>query len=52
MAAFSRAEATQPNALSDEETEQVLTVLTDPELVGKSVCQAYWIAFDAGRVPC
>lgn len=49
---FSRAHAVQPNALSAAETEQVLAVLTDENLANKSVCQAYWDGFDAGRVPC
>lgn len=51
-ASFSRVDARQPNALSPAEIEQVLGVLTDPDLTDKSVCQAYWAGFDAGRVPC
>jgi transposase InsO family protein len=49
---FSRVHAHQPNALSSDETDAVVRVLTDPDLVDKSVCQAYWVGFDQGRVPC
>lgn len=42
----------QPAALSEQEKTQVLEVLDDLELADKSVVQAYWIAFDAGRVSC
>lgn len=42
----------QPSALSPQEQQQVLEVLDDLEWVDKSVVQAYWAAFDAGRVSC
>lgn len=42
----------QPAALTEEEFQQVLVVLLDPELADKSLVQAYWIAFDAKRVSC
>lgn len=51
-ASFSRQHATQPNALAPDEVEAVLHVLTDPQLSDRSVCQAYWVGFDAGRVSC
>lgn len=44
--------AAQPHALNSEEVDAVLQVLTDPDLAEKSVCQAYWIGFDAGRLSC
>ena len=42
----------QPAALTEEETQQVLDVLLDPDLADKSLVQAYWIGFDAKRLTC
>lgn len=51
-ASFSRQGAVQPNALTVGEVDEVVQVLGDPALQDTSVCQAYWVAFDAGRVSC
>lgn len=48
----SRKDAPQPHALTTAEVEAVLAVLADPALVDLSVSQAYWVAFDAGRLAC
>ena len=42
----------QPAALTEEEVQQVLDVLLDPDLTEKSLVQAYWIGFDAKRLTC
>ncbi|MGV6994251.1 IS3 family transposase, partial [Gordonia amicalis] len=42
----------QPAALSSGERAQVCAVLEDEQYADLSVCQTYWRAFDAGRVPC
>ena len=51
-ASFSRANVRQPHALTQDEIDAAVQVLTDPDLVDASVCQAYWIGFDAGRLSC
>lgn len=45
-------ERPQPAALTEEEIQQVLDVLLDPDLTDKSLVQAYWIGFDAKRLTC
>lgn len=42
----------QPGALTADERAQVCAVLEDEQYADLSVCQTYWRAFDAGRVPC
>lgn len=42
----------QPAALAAAERAAVVEVLSCPEYAEKSVVQAYWAAFDAGRVRC
>ena len=51
-ASFSRSRVLQPHALTSQEIDAALQVLTDPDLADSSVCQAYWIGFDAGRLSC
>lgn len=42
----------QPAALSPDEQDAIVEVLTADEYAEKSVVQTYWRAFDAGRVSC
>ncbi|WP_232513020.1 MULTISPECIES: DDE-type integrase/transposase/recombinase [Gordonia] len=42
----------QPAALTAGERAQARAVLEDEQYAELSVCQTYWRAFDAGRVPC
>ncbi|WP_342666901.1 IS3 family transposase [Knoellia aerolata] len=49
---WSRRDVRQPHALSPDEVDAVVQVLSDPDLVDRSVCQAYWAGFDAGRLSC
>jgi putative transposase len=42
----------QPSALTAEEVEAIIAVLSSEEHVDRSVVQAYWAAFDAGEVAC
>lgn len=42
----------QPAALTEAEKSQVVDVLSDPEMVDRSIVQAYWTSFDAGTVAC
>ena len=52
VASFARQHVVQPHRLSSAEVDAVMRVLTDPDLSESSVCQAYWIGFDAGRLTC
>lgn len=45
-------ERVQPAALTAAEREQVAAVLVDDDYAELSVVQAYWRAFDAGRIAC
>ena len=49
---WSRRDTQQPHALTAEEIDAAVDVLSDPDLVDRSVCQAYWAGFDAGRLSC
>ncbi|MCI1748041.1 MAG: IS3 family transposase [Acidipropionibacterium sp.] len=49
---IAQADRDQPAALSQEEREQVIAVLSDPAFEEHSVCQSYWRAFDRGLVAC
>lgn len=42
----------QPAALTEAEKAQVKEALSDPEMADRSVVQAYWTSFDAGKVAC
>lgn len=50
--AVPQAQRYQPAALTELERAQITAVLTDPDYQDRSVVQAYWAAFDAGRVGC
>ncbi|WP_433656361.1 transposase [Nocardia sp. CA-128927] len=47
-----QAQRYQPAALTTDERAQILCVLTDDDYSDLSVVQAYWRAFDAGRLAC